>query len=308
MDYQLCCLDLTRDGKTLVDTEVTKVSDLWIAPAGDTAKATQITPKGSAVGRFSWMPDGRIVFASGDGNLLAVNPDGSGRALLTPNGRTSWDPSVCGDGHYIVYATHREQKVEIWRMDADGSNPIQIADENIALAPQCSPDGRWVIYLRGPSWTPMRVSVTGERPPEMISQSPAAGFGDVLAFSPDGKRIAYLASPSSPVENPSSPSASRPNQLKVIAFDSGAPLQQFDWPASAGEARWAPGGDAVDYVLIRNGVSNIWQQNLTGGLPKQITNFKSGQIFNFDWSRNGRQLAMTRGDESSDVVLISNFR
>jgi hypothetical protein len=45
MDYQLCCLDLTRDGKTLVDTEVTKVSDLWIAPAGDTAKATQITPK-----------------------------------------------------------------------------------------------------------------------------------------------------------------------------------------------------------------------------------------------------------------------
>jgi eukaryotic-like serine/threonine-protein kinase len=67
MDYQVCCLDLTQDGKTLVDTAVTRVSDLWLAPAGDTAKAKQVTPRGSAVGRFSWMPDGRIVFASGDG-------------------------------------------------------------------------------------------------------------------------------------------------------------------------------------------------------------------------------------------------
>ena len=33
MDYQLCCLDLTPDGKTLVDTELTTVSDLWVAPA-----------------------------------------------------------------------------------------------------------------------------------------------------------------------------------------------------------------------------------------------------------------------------------
>jgi Tol biopolymer transport system component/predicted Ser/Thr protein kinase len=155
-DYQLCCLDLTHDGKTLVDTEVTRVSDLWLAPAGDTAKAKQVTPRGSAVGRFSWMPDGRVVFASGDGNLLFLSPDGSGRTQLTSNDRASWDPSVCGDGRYVVYSAYQEQKVGVWRMDADGSNPIRIADETVAMSPQCSPDGKWVIYLRGPSWTPMR--------------------------------------------------------------------------------------------------------------------------------------------------------
>ena len=104
------------------------------------------------------------------------------------------------------------------------------------------------------------------------------------------------------------PSESHPNQLKVIAIDGGVLLKQFDWPASAGEPRWAPGGEAIDYVMTRNGVSNVWQQNLTGGASKQITNFESGQIFDFDWSRDGRQLALTRGTESSDVVLISNFR
>jgi serine/threonine protein kinase/Tol biopolymer transport system component len=312
MDYQLCCLDVTQDGKTLVDTELTTVSDLWLAPTGESAKAKQITAKEFTVRRFSWMPTGGLVFASGDGNLFAIHPDGSGLTLLTPNNRGSSDPSVCGDGRYIVYSAYREQKVGIWRMDADGSNPTRIADETIAVGPQCSPDGKWVIYLRGPSWTPTRVIITGEKPPETLSQTAALGGRSGLAFSPDGKRIAYIASPASPAENPSSHSSSQPNELKIITSDGGVPLHQLDWPASAGfgKARWAPQGEveAVDYVLTRNGVSNIWRQKLPGGPPKKITNFESGQIFDFEWSRDGKQLALTRGRESSDVILISNFR
>jgi eukaryotic-like serine/threonine-protein kinase len=308
MDYQLCCMDLAQDGKTLVDTEVTRVSELWLASTNDISKAKQVTSRGSLVARLSWMPDGRIVFASGDGNLFSLNPDGSGRTQLRPNDHASWDPSVCGDGRYIIYSAHEEGKVGIWRIDADGSNPTRIADETVAASPQCSPDGKWVIYLRGPSWTLMRVIITGEKPPEMLARSSAPGSRFSPAFSPDGKRIAYVVQPSS---SPTSPSASLPNQLKVISFDGSAPLQQFDWPASAGlfaSPRWMPGGEAIDYVLTHNGVSNIWRQNLVGGAPKQITNFESGQIFDFDWSRDGKQLALTRGSESSDVIMMRNFR
>jgi Tol biopolymer transport system component len=261
------------------------------------------------------MPDGRIIFASQDGSLFAVNQDGSGRIRLTPDDSPNWDPSVCGDGRYIVYSAYQEQKRGIWRMEADGSNPIRIADERFAISPQCSPDGKWVVYLQGPSWTPVRVNITGEKPPETLSQD--AGLGSIasLLISPDGKRMAYLVGPNVP--SPASPSASKPIQLNIIPFAGGAPLYQFDWPALAGdsrwpvldgEPRWAPGGEAVDYVLTRNGVSNIWRQKLSGGPPKQITNFESGQIFDFEWSHDGRQLALTRGSESNDVVLISNFR
>ena len=304
MDYQLCCLDVTPDGKTLVDTELTTVSDLWVASAGNTSKVKQITTKEFVVGGFSWMPNGRIIFASQDGNLFAINPDGSGRTLLTPDHRPNLDPSVCGDGRYIVYSAYREQKRGIWRMDADGSNPIRIADETFAVGSQCSPDGKWVVYLRGPSWTPVRVNITGAKPPEVLAQDFLTGFGYPLKISPDGKRIMYLASP---VENPASPTASKPYQLKVIPFDGGAPIYQVDWPAPLGIPRWAPEGEAVEYALTRNGVSNIWQQKLTGGPPKQITKFESGLISDFDWSRDGRYLALTRGSESSDVILISHF-
>jgi Tol biopolymer transport system component/DNA-binding winged helix-turn-helix (wHTH) protein len=303
MDYQLCCLDLTPDGKTLVDTERATVSDLWLASGGNTAKAKQITAKEFVVGGFSWMPNGSIIFDSQDGKLFAVNPDGSGRTLLTPDDRFNRDPSVCGDGRYVVYTAYREQKQGIWRMDADGSNPMRIADETYAIRPQCSPDGKWVVYLRGPSWAPVRVSISGAKPAEVLAQDFVAGFS--LKFSPDGKRIVYLVAP---VESPASPSASKPYQLKVIPFDGGVPVYQFDWRAPFGILRWAPEGEAVEYVLTRNGVSNIWRQKLSGGPPKQITNFESGQIFDFEWSRDGKQLALTRGSESSDVILISNFR
>jgi Tol biopolymer transport system component len=317
MDYDLCCLDLTQDGKTLVDTEVTAVSDLWLAPAGNAAKAKQITANEPAIGFLSWMHNGSIVFANGDGNLVVVNPDGSAHTLLTPDERPNWAPSACGDGRYIVYSAYREQKVGVWRMDTDGSNPIRIADETLANGPRCSPDGKWVVYLRSPSWTPLRLTISGEKPPQVIAQDTVVAGSTALALgsfqfsaeiSPDGKRIAYLTLPSSPVENPGSPSASRPNQLKVIPFEGGTPLYQFDWPPSASGPRWSPGGEAVEYVLTRNGVSNIWQQKLTGGPPKQITNFESGLIFYFEWSPNRGQLALTRGNLSSDVVLISNFQ
>jgi len=306
MDYQLCCLDLTPDGKTLVDTELSTVSDLWLAPGGNTARAKQITTKEFAVGGFSWMPDGRIIFASQDGNLYVVNQDGSGRTRLTPDDSSNWDPSVCGDGRYIVYAAYREQKRGIWRMSADGSNPIRIADETFAIRPQCSPDGKWVVYVRGPSWTPVKVPITGAKPPEVLAQDFENGFGNPLRISPDGKRIMYLASPQPP-QNASSASAN-PYQLKVIPSDGGPALYKFDWPASASAPLWAPAGDAVEYALTRSGVTNIWRQKLSGGPPKQITNFGSGQIFGFAWSHDGRQLALTRGSESSDVILISDFR
>jgi Tol biopolymer transport system component len=307
MDYQLCCLDLTQDGKTLVDTELTTASELWVAPAGDISKAKQITSKDSTVRRFSWKAQGGFVFAGADGNLYAVNPDGSARMLLTPNDRGNQDPSVCGGGHFIVYSAFQEQKLGIWRMDTDGSNRIRIADETVAQNPQCSPDGKWVVYLRGPAWIPVRVAITGTEQPLVLTQDVVL---DSLEISPDGSRIMYVAyvTPDSQVAGPAPSAASRPNQLKVIPFSGGAPMHQFDWPASATNPRWSLGGDAVDYVLARNGVSNVWRQKLNGGPPKQITNFQSGLIFDFHWSHDGKQLALARGSTSSDVILISNFR
>ena len=294
MDYQNYSLDLTRDRKTLVAIEGRRDSDLWVAPAGDASRARQITSGGAAVSRLSWMPNTGIVYQNSNGELLVVRADGSNQMLLTPNERSNYWPEACGDGRFVVFASYRNEKVNVWRMDADGSNPTQLTNEGFASLPTCSPDGKWVVYARLNDMSVWRIPIQGGTPTQLRIQNRSSPLAQV---SPDGKLLACTAWGAT---------ISSPAVLTVVPFDGGEPLYRFDLPAAAAWFRWAPEGKAMDYSLTRGGASNIWRQPLAGGPPKQITNFKSEQIFSFDWSRDGKQLALARGTTSSDVILISN--
>jgi hypothetical protein len=39
-----------------------------------------------------------------------------------------------------------------------------------------------------------------------------------------------------------------------------------------------------------------------------LTDFKDQRIFGFAWSREGKQLAISRGVVNSDVMLLRDFR
>jgi hypothetical protein len=57
---------------------------------------------------------------------------------------------------------------------------------------------------------------------------------------------------------------------------------------------------------VRN-TANIWEQPLAGGERFQLTKFPSGEMFAFAWSRDGKQLAFSRGQRKTDVVMMSDF-
>lgn len=90
----------------------------------------------------------------------------------------------------------------------------------------------------------------------------------------------------------------------------GGPMTQIGAPSQRAfhHLKWTPDGSAIAYISGNLGASNISAIPVGGGAPKQLTDFKSDQIFWFDWSRDGKQLAVARGTEISDVVLISNFK
>jgi hypothetical protein len=62
------------------------------------------------------------------------------------------------------------------------------------------------------------------------------------------------------------------------------------------------------YLDNKAGVSNLWSQPVDGGAARQLTDFKSDLIFSFDWSRDGKLLACSRGITTTDVVLINDAR
>jgi Tol biopolymer transport system component len=69
---------------------------------------------------------------------------------------------------------------------------------------------------------------------------------------------------------------------------------------------WAPGGRALEDLVVRDGVTNVWRFPLDGSAPRPVTTFTSEQIMNYRWSRDGKTLALSRGTYSTDVVLITS--
>jgi hypothetical protein len=92
-----------------------------------------------------------------------------------------------------------------------------------------------------------------------------------------------------------------------MSFDGGRMIKKFPFAPTVGErlVRWVRGGGwGLAYIDNPGGVSNIRVQPLDGGAPQEFSNFKAESIGSFDWSPDGRRLAIVRASETSDVVLI----
>jgi len=298
-------VSLTADSQMLVAVEGELQSNLWTAPEGATDRATQISSgAGTQDGYFglNWTPDGHILYASrasGTRELWLTDVTGADRRQLTWDANLTFfsSPVVCPDGSAIVYASGIFGDANLWRFDLDGGKRVQLTREGTNGVPSCSPDGKWVVFnaWRGGELMLWKIPAYGGVA-EQLTNYPSA----YPVVSPDGKWIAF--------ENESYPGR---NYLSVIPFAGGPPARSFDnsysYPAGHPVFRWSLGSRALDYIDTRAGVSNIWRQPLGGGPPHQVTHFPSGQLFNFAWSPDGRELAVARGSSTSDAVLIRNF-
>jgi Tol biopolymer transport system component len=225
-----------------------------------------------------------------------MDADGSRQTQLTSNVGINTHPSVSPDGRFIVFTSTRDGAAHIWRMDIDGANPKQLTSGSGENYAQFSSDGRSIVYtLFAGKPTLWRVSIDGGGPTPLSEKSLSEP-----AVSPDGKMIAALFLDEQ---------TSSTTKIAVLPFEGGEIIKTFDVPHSIwGNVRWTPDGKGLAYVVTAGGVSNIWSQTLVGGSPKQLTDLKADQIFWFNWSSDGKQVVASRGVETNDVVLISNFR
>jgi Tol biopolymer transport system component len=100
--------------------------------------------------------------------------------------------------------------------------------------------------------------------------------------------------------------AQRPT-LSLLSLDSGQVLRTFEYdPRHQGQPRFSPDGKGIVYPVREKGVDNLWLQPLDGGPGRQLTNFSSLKIYSYQWSPDGKSLALVRGDSPSDLVLIQN--
>lgn len=227
-----------------------------------------------------------------------MESDGSRQRQLTFDlGSLNFGLSISPDGRYIVFVSGRGGTPHIWRVGVDGSNPKQLTDGGGEFNPSFLPDSQWVKYITFPSGkkTFWKIPVEGGKPVEI-----SGPYSEMLGVSPDGKLIAYI--PQGEQE--------KGKRVGIVSSEGDEPTKILNLPPAAMPRRlqWTPDASALSYIVTRAGVSNIWSLPIAGGQPIQLTDFKSQFINCFAWSRDGQQLAMSRGTQKSDVVMIKSFR
>jgi Tol biopolymer transport system component len=276
------------------------VANVWVMPANDSTRATQVTQGVRFNVDVSWSPDGRIIYSSdanGSVDIYLTDARAGGTPKqLTANSQTNTTPQVTPDGRHIVFMSDRTGRPNIWRMDLDGGNPRRLTD-GYDLHPYVSPDSQWIVYQ---SWSRenmlRKVAIDGGHYAQLTdypSSRPAVSF--------DGKQIAFIT-----YQEYRGASV----KLAIAPSEGGAPLKTFPLPIE-GEVNpklhWTKDNREVVYQRTVGGVSNLWAQPVDGSQPRQITGFTSDRIFGFDFSHDGKRLALSRGAMTGDVVLISNF-
>jgi len=173
------------------------------------------SPSQSSIGTPSWSPDGsKIAFqrttnAFGSGDMVTdvwtVGIDGSNPTALTsgvcetlPGGRScphDGSPSWSPDGSRIVYGHvgvgEGQEDESIWVVDADGSNPVELAPSG--HTPSWSPDGTQIVFTYSADFV-AHVAVM-----DADGTDPVVVFeGDLNqlslgwpVFSPDGNKITF---------------------------------------------------------------------------------------------------------------------
>jgi len=281
------------------------ISNVWEITTAKPSIDRQITSGNLPYSEVAYAADGKILSTSTDGKVWMLNSNGRERTLVAEE--AGW-MTACGA--FVVFASYKGGTATLMRANLDGANAARLVENNLfkpsrtslsTRAPACSPDGKFVFFVGaiGPRKI-YRVPIEGGTPVEIAEISGDFIVGR-LGVSPDGKLLAYLYERYRGTDTPGW-------KFAVTSVNGGPTLKVFEAPGGVQGPRWSPDGKGLQYLFTHDGTTNLWEQPLIGGPARQLTSFRSGQIFDFYWSTDRTRLFMTRGTKSSDVILLNNLQ
>ena len=286
---------LSADGRTLVTVQAENIANIWVMPAGNPARIRQLTTgrgRGDGLTGMAWTTDGRLLFgsaASGRPEIWTMNADGSDARQLTNDDGASVSPSASRDGKFIVMQKVKADGMRVWRMGTDGSDARALTTGGAELQPVMSADGRTVYFHSQASGQPLtfKVGIDGGQPVKLSDE-----YLRLYGISPDGRTL--LGVGWEPQE--------RRSVMATMPAD-GGPVRFIRQLPPGGV--WAPSGNAITHlsVLAAKGTA-LLNSPMDGGKSETVVEVPDN-IFVFAWSHDGKQLAISRGSVSTDVVMIA---
>jgi hypothetical protein len=232
--------------------------------------------------------NGRIVFADGD-ELATIEPDGSDRQTIpTPQGGpwfASWSPD--GTKLAVTLFPNGEGDRTILVMNADGSDPVQIASADNVSAASWSPDGTQIAYAAtGGGSTSVHIVRADGGGDTLVHLEEASGTHEIFSasFSPDGTEILFDAGTDSGFD------------IFVMRVD-GSNVRQITTTGTDYDPAWSPDGSEIAFARQGSGLqSDIYLMDADGTHVVQLTDDGEGHTnLGATWSPDGTKIAFEAG-------------
>lgn len=296
--YGTTSLGLTADSKTLVTIQADRSAQIWVvAPGEEASRAKQITHGKYDGDSLAWTADGKILFTAPSGeqsDIWSIDPEAPTSKQLTTDTYIESLGCASPDGQHVVFSSNRSGNFNLWKMKPGGSEQQQLTQgKEVDTQASCSSDGQWVLFrsFRQGKSTYWKVPLAGGEPQQLFDKS-----SSWAATSPDGKLVAVRYFDD----------RTTTNRIAVIPFAGGEPIKILEVTLNFRDVGlgWSSDSRAIIYADSRDNADNLWSISLDGGPPKQLTNFNSGLIFAFQVSRDAKQFAISRGNQTDDVILL----
>jgi serine/threonine protein kinase/Tol biopolymer transport system component len=271
---------------TWVTSRTEEHAALWVGN-GTATEGKEIPQPGLAGVQHSltWLGD-RLFFSS-RGTLYSMLADGQPEEFL----KNATSQTFTSDGKTIVYYSELSN-TGIWKADSNGRNPVRLF-EGGSYWPVITPDDKNVIYESfGGGKLQLWIVPLDGGDPRLLNPAEAAH----PRISPDGKMLAFGSREKeqwylSVCDLPECAQVRHVRPMNIRIFN----------------LQWMPDGRAIALNMPTGGAANLMIQPLDGSPERQLTHFSDGKtIYDFAWSADGKNLAITRSSTSQDIVLFRN--
>jgi len=146
---------------------------------------------------------GKIYFScdrDGDEEICAVGEDGKHHEILTNDKYDNRYPDVSPDGTELIFYRDIGGDYEIFKMDIDGSNIVQLTD-NIGISDilaRWSPDGLQIVYVQRPGYNSTLddiwvMNADGSQKEPLQECNDADSQDSDPHWSPDGNTVVFIS-------------------------------------------------------------------------------------------------------------------
>ena len=200
----------------------------------------------------SWSPDGDRIAFNRSYHITVMDSDGRNLIELTHGSEPAWSP----DGTKIAFARYKALKKQVWVIDADGGNEVQLTNWGENYKPAWSPDGARIAFVSAKRHGGPEIYAMDSDGNNQVRITHDLKHKDNPSWSPDGQWIAYDDSVRVWL-----------SQIYVVKTDGGGRTKRLtDSLITKKNPVWSPDGETIAYAA--------WEKDVSGTIDLITTDGK----------------------------------